>query len=182
MKAPFHIRLLLLFFVLLLSISSWTCRQTPGLPSSNPATVVTPPSKEQDEFAPATPILPQAELIAFFASQSDSVLFRMPIVIEKSENPLQRWKVFVGVTEAVPQADRFYLDLDDTALGIPLSSRFQDYIGEQEYGYAWIHCKKGNLLDLGLPVSAEEQARTFTVYETAKRTAPNAEDAYIFMR
>ena len=182
MKALFGPRHLIPLFALFLSFTSWTCRSSQSSSTSDSTIAMSSSPDTPQDFSPATPILPSAELLAFFESQAPEQGFLIPVVVEKGADVLRPWQVFIGLREDIPQADRLYLNLDDTALGIPLSDHFRDYLGEKEYAYAWLHCKKGSLMPMGLPGSAEEQARTFTVYKVAERAKVRAEDGYIFVR
>lgn len=131
-------------------------------------------------FHRASPLLPKAELLAFFAVQPDTNSFLIPVVAEKDPEYINSWNAFVGISEAIPVSERLYLELDDTALGISLAERFRGYAEGQTFGYAWIHCKKGTLLPDPFVTSEEEQARTFSVFKVYPRTAVDPEDAYIF--
>ena len=148
-----------IFVGLILSLGASTCRSPQATPSSQATISMTPLQDITQGFHRASPLLPKAELLAFFAVQPDTNSFLIPVVAEKDPEYINSWNAFVGIS---------------------LAERFRGYAEGQTFGYAWIHCKKGTLLPDPFVTSEEEQARTFSVFKVYPRTAVDPEDAYIF--
>ena len=110
------------------------------------------PEKERS-FVAGPKLKPTKELLAWLEELPKGVRIRLPIVVRfTDETGFMRKDAFIGESVNELDEDSLFIKLDDTTMGIPLSSHLRSHRSEKATDCAlWMEGTWGVALDLPMP-------------------------------
>ena len=122
--------------------------------------------KKEKSFVAGPKLKPARELLAWLEKLPKGVRVRLPIVVRfTDETGLMRKDAFIGESVNELDEDSLFVKLDDTTMGIPLSSHLRSHRSEKATDCAlWLEGTWGPALDLPMPgFDKDSKKYTFTV-------------------